>query len=308
MDVRHLRLLVAVADEGSIRSAARATYTSQPQVSRIIRRLERDLGVELLVRAPGGALLTPPGEVLVQQAREIFDQLDRTVSRVRGIAAEKEPLRVGLVAGRMAAGELTEPILSAFHAAHRDIPLIITELDFSDHRRALLDRRIDLAIVRLPVEEADLKLTPLFSEPRVLCSQRSGPLAGATEFLVNDVLDETMIGLENAATLWSDFWSLDDVRGEPGRVEKTGATTVEEMRFSLVFGRASSTVAASTWRMGFQHPELVATPLTGASPSSVAVASRISDDRDVFHDFCSVANTVCHDFVDLVPGAELASA
>jgi DNA-binding transcriptional LysR family regulator len=278
-------------------------------VSRVIRRLEHDLGVQLLIRDPSGAVLSPAGIALADQARSIFAHLDRAIDVVKKADSPRQRLRIGLVAGRMAAGELTEPILTTFHSVRSDIDLCIVELDFSDHRRALISGDIDLAIVRPPLMQDDLEITPLFTEPRLLCFPRSNSLSDADELPVDDVIDQTMLGLENAAPKWAEFWSLDDVRGEPAaRVETTRARTVDEMRFSLVFGSAASTVAASTWRMGFKHPALTATPLLDVSTSEVAIATRVGGDRPLIADFRSTALHVCDQLIDLVPGARLSSA
>ena len=71
-DLKALELLVAVHDEGSLGAGARAIGMAQPNASRLVARLERDLQQRVVVRRPQGAQLTPVGVMLVEHAREIL--------------------------------------------------------------------------------------------------------------------------------------------------------------------------------------------------------------------------------------------
>lgn len=304
MDVRHLELFVAVADEGSIRAAARRMFIAQPQLSQIVRRLERDLGVTLLERSARGVVLTPAGHTLYGRARSLIEHLGETVDLVRG-AASRRPLVVGLVAGQMAAAELTIPILTAFRAAHPDIGLVVRELDFREHYQAVSDEQVDVAIVRPPCQDDGLDLAPLFDEPRMLCVHRTHAMADADSLTVDDVLGEPMLDLVEAPPSWTGFWSLDDVRGESAQSVAAPAVTVAEIQFTLLLEPVVSTVAASTWRMGYRHPDLRIVPVDDATPSRVAVARR-PDADDAALAFTRCAQETCRSLIGQVPGARAA--
>ncbi len=77
LDLRHLRLVVAVADQGSLSAAARALGTSQPTVSNQLRRIEETLGTELFERSAHGALPTDRGRAVLRRARAILDRVAR---------------------------------------------------------------------------------------------------------------------------------------------------------------------------------------------------------------------------------------
>ncbi|MDG4787716.1 LysR family transcriptional regulator [Micromonospora sp. WMMD1102] len=81
VDLRQLRYLVAVADQGRFSTAADLLTMSQPALSRAVVALDRAVGVRLLDRTQRGAVLTPRRKVLVDQARAIIGQVDSTVSR-----------------------------------------------------------------------------------------------------------------------------------------------------------------------------------------------------------------------------------
>ena len=77
MDFRTLRYFVAVAEELGFRRAAQRLHVSQPAVSQQVRKLEEDLGVQLLERTPRRVALTPAGEAFVVEARRILQQVDQ---------------------------------------------------------------------------------------------------------------------------------------------------------------------------------------------------------------------------------------
>ncbi len=110
MDERQLSALVAVADLGSIGAAARASYLTQPAMSRTLTSLEREIGVRLLDRSRDGAALTPAGRVVVPLAQEVL----------RLMAAARQPVPRGGacpdpgVAGRQDQGQPTEPGSTTF--------------------------------------------------------------------------------------------------------------------------------------------------------------------------------------------------
>ena len=83
MDLRRLRLFLAVVDAGSFTAAATAVHVAQPAVSLAVRELETELGAPLLVRSRRGAHLTPAGEALVGPARQAVRDIENaTAARI----------------------------------------------------------------------------------------------------------------------------------------------------------------------------------------------------------------------------------
>lgn len=73
--LRQLKLLVAIADEGSLARAAAALHVTQPAATKTLRQLEEIIGADLAERGPGGSALTPLGEVLCHRARAILTEI-----------------------------------------------------------------------------------------------------------------------------------------------------------------------------------------------------------------------------------------
>jgi len=82
MEIRELRAFVAVAEEGSMSAAARRLHVSQSALSQTIQSLERQLGVQLLVRDYAGARPTETGKALLEEARALLDHHDRALAAV----------------------------------------------------------------------------------------------------------------------------------------------------------------------------------------------------------------------------------
>lgn len=116
-DLTALELLVAVADHGSLSAAARAVEMAQPNASRSLARLERHLGVGLVLRSTAGSTLTPAGLLVVEWARRV---LEAASTLTDGAAALATSGRTGLtVSASQTVGEHLLPIwLAALRRTH----------------------------------------------------------------------------------------------------------------------------------------------------------------------------------------------
>jgi len=98
VELRHLRYFQAVAEELGFSRAAHRLRIAQPALSRAVKELEEDLGVELLARTRRSVALTPAGRVLLHETSRLLQQLDEVARRVRRTAAGEEgELRLGYI-------------------------------------------------------------------------------------------------------------------------------------------------------------------------------------------------------------------
>ena len=92
MELRHLRFFVAVAEEGSLTTAAeKRLHTAQPSLSRQIRDLEYEVGAQLLVRSAKGVELTPSGRAFLDHARLALAQVEAAGVAAAGDAGRDAP-------------------------------------------------------------------------------------------------------------------------------------------------------------------------------------------------------------------------
>lgn len=147
-----LALLVAVAEHGGIAAAARERGMAQPNATRVLRRLERRLGMPLLVRSTRGSVTTPAGALVVGWAREVLQAHQRLWAGAEALTAADGPgLRVS--ASQTIAEELLPRWLAALRRERPDARVAVTVCNSHEVGRRLTADLDDLGFVeslRLP--------------------------------------------------------------------------------------------------------------------------------------------------------------
>jgi DNA-binding transcriptional LysR family regulator len=305
VDLRQLRYLVAVADEGGIRRASRQLHLTQPSLSQALRQLEAELGVELIHRSTRGAELSDAGAEFVEYAREILERASAARIAMRRRAEQRScTLRVGLRAGIIAAGELTAPILERFHAARPDVEIQLSDIGFFDQAAPLLSGDVDVALIRAPLIDRHIDLTPLATDPRLLLVGATHELSGVDRVNVEDILEERTVPVV-APDYFSAFWHADDYRGGPNTDSTIApARTVADLQFAVATGRTIMIAASVTARV-LPNDLLRPVVVSDLSPSLIAAARLGADDRQVVRDFIDAAVDAAASQIHLLPGGEL---
>lgn len=150
LKISQLVALVAVADQGSFSAAALQLELAQSTVSHAIATLEADLGVVLLLRHRSGAVLTPIGSQICQQARDVLGGLSdirQTANQAKGLQTG----RVRLAAVRTVATHLLPDVIFRFRQVYPDMTVEINEYDvYAEVEQALRDGQVDLGFTLLP--------------------------------------------------------------------------------------------------------------------------------------------------------------
>ena len=168
MNLSQLRYLIATADTGTMTAAADVLHVAQPVVSRSLRALERELGVELLRRAGRGVELTPLGVEAVAAARRALDEIG-TIEQLAGHAGpESRPLLVA--ATPTLEGLLTRRLMPALYGAGPDVRVRVLRGPSRDDIVAMvLDGRAELGLTDLPVPD-ELDVVEVTGEEVILVS------------------------------------------------------------------------------------------------------------------------------------------
>ncbi|HEU0256818.1 MAG TPA: LysR substrate-binding domain-containing protein [Microbacteriaceae bacterium] len=228
MNLRDLSYLVAVAEEGHFGRAAATCFVSQPTLSTQIRKLERELGVILVERARGGALLTTAGRRIVGRARAALE----ATAEIKEIARlERDPdstvVRLGILP---TSGPYVMP--HVLRLIRRRLPRLRLHL-VEDKTEPLLDQLrtggLDAVVCALPVEATDLHTEPLFDEPFVLATPGGHPLAGKPDLVVSDLGDERLLLLEEGHCLRAQALEVCRLAGAREK-EQFRATSLETLR------------------------------------------------------------------------------
>ena len=176
MDLRQLRHFLAVANTRSFSRAAAQLNIAQPPLSRTIRQLEDEVGGPLFDRTARPLVMTPLGQLLHEQARQIIDRMDDMRSMMRTAAAlERRRFTIGFVASTIYA-RLPE-LIRAFRQRAPDVELSLVESTTLDQISALKEGRIDVGFGRIRLEDPAIKRTVLRNERLAVALPRGHALA-----------------------------------------------------------------------------------------------------------------------------------
>lgn len=167
MNLRTLRYFVAIADAGSLSAAAVSLSIAQPALSRQLRDLEADLGMQLLQRSSRGVRLTPGGVTLYESARRMLAES----TRVRQLLAGQDhgrPASITLGASPTLARVLLPGVFERCHDGLAGVNLVVREAFTPVLLDGLERGRIDIAVVTNPEPGRSLTLSPLLGEPFAL--------------------------------------------------------------------------------------------------------------------------------------------
>ncbi|MBD9405216.1 LysR family transcriptional regulator [Acidovorax sp. ACV02] len=167
LNLDQLQTLIAIADLGTFAAAAQALHLAPPTVSMHIKELESRLGAELVVRGRRQADLTPAGEVLVREGRQLLLASDDLVERVRRHASGREGMvRVGVSAG--VSTRLLPRMLEALAARSPGVEIRLEAVGSAESMQRLKAGTLDIAIVASPQPPlAEVKQTPWRNDPMV---------------------------------------------------------------------------------------------------------------------------------------------
>jgi DNA-binding transcriptional LysR family regulator len=274
LDLRKLRYFAAVADKLHFGRAAEELHIAQPVLSRQIRALEQDLGTPLLIRDSHGVALTDAGRQLLTDAGPLLASADAVRHRVTVAARGSRRLTVGF-----RAGVAVTPAVRMFAIRHPDVLVDLQRIEWDDQATMLLDGRIDIGYVRLPIDETGLRVTPLYTEPRVAVLPAGHRLAGKEQITEADLAGEPLVWHSDAST-------------QPTRRPHPNAgylvRGVDETLEHVAAGRGISFLARSAI-VFYSHPSVSYVPIPDLAPDQVCLAVAASRTSPVIDDFLAAA-------------------
>ena len=234
MNLRDLKYLVALADAGHFGRAAEKSHVSQPTLSAQIKKLEEQLGVQLVERRPRKVTLTDVGARVVARARRILQDADDISELAR---ESRDPLAGALkVAFIPTLGPYLLPLVTP--GIRKQLPklqLLLYEYQTGSLLERLRGGELDLGVLALGVDVSGLEVLPLHEEAFTLAVPAGHRLAKKSAVRPDDLAGETLLLLEDGHCLRDqalDVCSRIDVR----EAEDFRATSLETLRQMVVAG------------------------------------------------------------------------
>jgi LysR family hydrogen peroxide-inducible transcriptional activator len=234
MNLRDLRYFVALADHKHFGRAAAASFVSQPTLSTQIRKLEDELGVALVERAPRKVMLTPVGREIADRARKIIADVDQmTQIARRSQDPESGTVRLGLFP--TLGPYLLPHVVPGLRKRFPRLELLLVEEKTDQILARLRDGRLDAGLLALPIHDDQLQVEPLFDEPFLLAVPRQHALARQPSLKVDDLDNHHLLLLEEGHCLRDQAL---DVCRMAGADERDGfrATSLETLRQMVAAG------------------------------------------------------------------------
>jgi DNA-binding transcriptional LysR family regulator len=287
VDTRLLRYFATVAAEGNLTRAAERLFVSQPALTKQIKQLESQLGVQLFTRSRAGMTLTAAGRALADQVPGVLAGWDAALRETRAAASRAaRVLRVGFLAG--AANEATEEIIAAFGRRRPGWRAEMRAATWLDPTAGLASGYSDVALLRLPFPGQDaLRVEVLLTEPRWVALPAAHRLAARSLVAFAELRDEPFVAAPAETGWWRDWWlAVDERAGHPVRIGAVTETGQPDDWLSAIANGYGVALAPESAARYYARPGLVYRPVSGVSPSQVGVAwPPAADANPVIQDF-----------------------
>jgi LysR family transcriptional regulator for metE and metH len=192
LEVRHLKLMTAIADQGSVTSAANHLHLTQSALSHQLREIEDRLGAPLFHRRSKKMLLTPAGERLLESARIVLAELRRTEEEILGRSQQREGI-LRLSTECYTCYHWLPARLKIFSERYPRVEVRIVAEATRRPFQALLDGKLDLAIASTQIRNRKLSYKPIFKDELVAVMDPLHPLATKAFVAAEDFAAEHLI-------------------------------------------------------------------------------------------------------------------
>jgi DNA-binding transcriptional LysR family regulator len=275
MELRHMRYFVAVAEELHFRRAAERMHVAQPAISEQIRKLEAELGVQLLLRNQRSVALTPAGAAFLDEARRVLSQAE--VARRAACEAHEHALgtlRIGYLPDVLPTS--VPRLLRRFAAS---APRIRVTLETGAARQLLedvRDERLDLAVVCLPAPVSGLRVVPIGSELTVAAVPEDHACANEREIALSGLAHTPLVQLARRIdpAFYDGVLSACRTAGIAPPLIEIAEPAVEQALLAVAAGMGISLLPAST-AARFATPGVRFKPLAPPAPvHEIALVAR----------------------------------
>jgi DNA-binding transcriptional LysR family regulator len=289
IELRYLQYFLAVAAELNFGRAAERLNIAQPPLSRQIRRLESELGVELFYRTKRRVELTEAGKVFLEEARKILSQVEKSV-QVAQRASRGEIGRLVVGFEGSSAYDVVPLSLKVYRERFPEVELVVYGMTTAEQVQALHQAQIGVGFIVPPLKGKDKELVveTVLREPLVLALPETHPLVTQPRVRVRSLANEFFViaQRDSGCGLYDQVIALCQRAGFSPRVVQE----VNEMQVMLGFVAAGLGIALlSASVKHFQRPGVVYRELQPSTPEvALAMIWRRDDPSAVLQAFLRV--------------------
>lgn len=176
MDLRHLKYFITVAEEENIGRAATRLFISQPPLSRQIKQLEQELGIQLFDRTPRGVEITQAGALFLKEARNILALVEQATEHAQ--QADQGKLgRMDIAIFGSAILDTIPKLIQSFRLSHPNVKIVLHTMNKGEQLEALRQRRITLGFNRLLAPLPDIHSELVNTERLMVAINEHDPFA-----------------------------------------------------------------------------------------------------------------------------------
>lgn len=249
---KKLMYFIAVAEEMHFGRAASRLAISQPPLTSQIKMLEEDLGVSLFKRSTRAVTLTKEGASLYEHAKKIIADIDNCKSVVKNVERDKE-----IILGVLHAHTYTflPDLLRYVFSQYPDLSIRIVEYTTSEQIKTIRDKRIDLGIIREPIEFPGIIVDRIYEEEYVLAIPTDWVINQRKEISIKELDGKSIIvypshdSKKGTSNIFVDFLHQHKVT----LAKKIELNTIHSALALVAAGRGFTPVPRTQSQMKFPH-------------------------------------------------------
>ncbi|MFZ5733633.1 MAG: hydrogen peroxide-inducible genes activator [Pseudomonadota bacterium] len=278
ISLKQLRYFDAVARTGHFGKAAEQCAVTQPALSMQIQELEQQLGTQLLERTRKGVMLTESGREIAARASQVLTDIRDLVDYARRQGTTPSgPLHLGVIPS--IAPYILPPLLPLIREHYPDLDLHLRETQTQHLVRELLEGRLDLLLLGLPVDDPNIETVRLFDDRFLLATSATRPIARKIRATPQMLQQDRLLLLEEGHCMRDQALAVCNLQ-RAGNLDTTGASSLSTIVQMVANGLGITLLPELSLDVESRHGAIRVIPFADPQPQrTIGLAWRRSSPR-----------------------------
>lgn len=252
MDLKELTYLITIAQERSISKAAERLFMAQSSLSQSLQSMEAELGGKLFIRTSSGVRLTQAGELMVERAGHMLSEYRQVQDMIRDMEGLKAG-RVDFGVSTFRGSHLLPPALYTFKQRYPAVQVEIHEANSMALEQLLMDGKLDLGLVALPLTKLKAPVRVLARDEIVIVAAKSHPVCQAAKETLRGGSPAAYLDLEDTMEYEYILSDYDTMLGYLGRKEFSGRGLVPKVSSASLTAPFAAAMARAGLGLAFTY-------------------------------------------------------